>query len=86
MDHDRQFGRARQFHLPQEYLLLQFARRVIVKVVQPDFAPGDDLGPSCQLFKLLKVGIGGQLGFMGMNADGGQDKFVPLGQLNAAVE
>ena len=34
----------------------------------------------------MKVGIGGQLGFMGMDADGGVDEFVLLGQLNAAVE
>ena len=86
MNHDRQLGRARQFHLPQEDLLLQFARRVIVEIVQPDFAPGNDLGPFRQLFEFLKVGVGGQLGFMRMDADGGVDKFVLLGQSNAAVQ
>ena len=86
MNHDRQFGRTRQFHLLQKYLLLQFAGRVIVKVVEPDLPPGNDLGPPCQLFKLLEVGIRGQLGFMRMNADCGEDKVVLLGKANAAVE
>ncbi len=71
MDHDRQPGRTRQLHLPEEYLLLQLARRVIVEVVRADFAPGNDLGALCQLLQFLKVGIGGELGFVGMNADGG---------------
>ena len=70
MNHDRQLGRARQLHLPEEDLLLQLARRVIVEVIEPDFTPGDDLGPLRQLLELLKVGICGQLGFMRMNADG----------------
>ena len=61
----------RQFHLPEKDLLLQFARGMIVEVVQSDFTPGNDLGSLRQLFQFLKIGIGGQLGFMGMNTDGG---------------
>src|SRR6476660_9459696 len=59
---------------------------MIVKVVQSYFSPRNDLGPPCQLFKLLEVSIRGQLGFMWMNAYGGQDKVVLLGKANAAVE
>ena len=86
MDHDRQPGCTRQFHLPEEYLLLQLAGRVIVVVVESDFSPGNDLGALCQLLQFLKIGIGGELGFVGMNADGGVNKLMPLSQLNAAVE
>jgi hypothetical protein len=52
---------------------------MIVKVVQPDLTPGDDLRASGQLRKFLKVGVSGQLGLMRMDPDGGQDKFMPLG-------
>ena len=86
MDHDRQLGCACQLHLPQENLLLQVARRVIVKIVQPNFAPGNDLGPPCQLFKFLKVGIGRQFGFVRMDTDSGLDEVVLLSELNAAIE
>ena len=65
MDHDRQLGRARQFHLPQEYLLLQLARRMVVEIIEADLAPGNHLGPFRQLFQLLKIGVRGQLGLMG---------------------
>ena len=55
MNHDRQLGRPCQFHLPQEDLLLQLARRMIVKVIEPDFAPGYDPGSFSQLLQFLKA-------------------------------
>src|ERR1700745_1324813 len=45
VDHDRQLGRARQFHLFKKDKLLYLSRRMIVVVIQSDLAPGDDLGP-----------------------------------------
>ena len=67
-------------------LLLHVPRRVIVEIIQPDFAPGNDLGSFCQLFQFAESRIGRQLGFVGMNANGGVDEFVLLGQLDAAVQ
>ncbi len=86
MNHDGQFGRPRQLHLSEKYLLLQLARRVIVEVVQADFAPGDDLGPLRQLLEFLKVGVRGQFCLVRMDSDGRENKFVPLGELNPAVQ
>ena len=41
MDDDGQFRGACERHLVAEDLLLHFARRVIVEIVEADFAPGD---------------------------------------------
>src|ERR1700720_3775489 len=59
---------------------------MIVKVVQPNLTPGNDLRAPRQLLKFLKVGVRSQFSFVRMDPDCGQDKFVPLCQLNAAVQ
>src|SRR5258708_13468140 len=59
---------------------------MIVKVVQPNLTPGNDLRAPRQVLKSLKVGVRSQFSFVRMDPDRGQDKFVPLCQLNAAVQ
>src|SRR5258708_24759816 len=43
MDYDGQLGDTRQFHLLHENSLLNFARRMVVVVVESDFTPANDL-------------------------------------------
>src|SRR5207302_9102837 len=86
VDHDGQLGGAGQFHLPQKDSLLHIARRVVIEVVQPDFAPGNYFGMPCQSLQLLKVGIGGKLSFVRMNANRGVEKIVLFCELDAAIE
>ena len=40
---------ARQFHLPRKDFFLCFPRGMIVKVIQPNLAPGDDFGMAGQI-------------------------------------
>src|SRR6266853_1477850 len=59
---------------------------MIVKVVQPNLTPRNDLGVPRQLLKFLKVDVRSEFGFVRVDPDRGQDKFVALSQLNAAVQ
>ncbi len=83
---DRQLGRSRHFHLLEEDALLHVARRVIVKVVEPDLAPGDDFGIVRQALQFVEVGWLGEFGFMRVNSDGRVNPVVLLGELDGAVE
>src|SRR5579859_6606486 len=58
---------------------------MVVEIIQANFAPGDDLGFPGQLFKFGECALISQLGFMGMDTDGGVDEIVPFGQLDAAI-
>ena len=86
MDDDGQGGGSRQFHLADEDVLLDLARRVVVIVVETDFSPGYDFCSAAELFKLTKIGVGGKFGFVRMNADRGVDEVVLLGNFDAAIE
>ena len=78
MDDDGQFGGAGQFHLTDEDSLLCISRRMIVVIVEADLAPCDHLRPARELFKFGEVGISGEFGFVGMNANCGVNHLVLL--------
>ena len=59
---------------------------MIVEIIQPNLAPGNDLWPLCQLRHLLEIGIAGKLGLVRMNSDGRINELVLFGELDAAVE
>src|SRR5579872_4403038 len=86
MNDDGQFGRSGEFHLSNENILLYFARRVIVVVVEPDFAPCDHPPPTRKFFELRKVRVSGQFGFVRMNPYGGVNRIVLLRNLHRAIE
>ena len=86
MNHNRQLGRARQFHLLQKDALLHLARRMIVEIIQPDFTPRNYLRPFGQLFEFDEIRLGSQLRLMRMNADSRVNKIAPLGDPNSAIE
>ena len=80
MNDDRQFCTLRKIHLVAEYAVLDFARRMIVVVVETDLAPGDDfrmLGQSGQVIQMLLHYL---LRFVGMYADSGVNPIMLLGK------
>src|SRR5262249_50540791 len=54
--------------------------------VQPDLAPGDDLGMLGQPLHLSIVGLAGQLGLMRMYSQRRKNPIVLLGNLDGAIE
>src|SRR2546427_11285180 len=86
MDYNRQPRRPRTLQLFKKNLLLNVTRRVVVEIIEADFSPGNHLGPSCELTEFLKIRIGRQLRFVGMDTDGGVNEFVLLSELNSAVK
>src|SRR6266852_3379140 len=58
---------------------------MIVIVIQPNLAPCDHFGMPRQPFHVLVHAFVCQLGFVGMNSEGGVDEFVLLRQPNPAV-
>src|SRR5882762_11269505 len=83
---DGQLGWASEFHLPNEDRFLHIARRVIVKVVEPDFAPGDRLGVPREGSQFVEIGMLGELRLVGMDADGGVDAFLVVRNLDGAIQ
>jgi hypothetical protein len=53
---------------------------MIVKIVEPDLAPGDDLGMPSKIPEPFEVFRLRFLGFVGMNAHGRIDPIVLLGE------
>jgi hypothetical protein len=86
MDHNREFRRPRKLKLSEKNLLLYVTRRMVVKIIEPYLPPGNDLGSVCEQAEFLEIRICRQLRFMGMNADGGVDEFVFLGEPNSAIK
>jgi len=86
VNHDGQLRGARQFHLPDEDGLLGFSRGMIIKIVEPDFAPGDDFRFSRQLLQFSKSRFTRQFGFVCMNPNRGVHELVLRRQLDATVE
>src|SRR4029077_3844841 len=86
MDDDGQLRRSSLLHLPNEYPLLHVARRMIVEVVQTDFAPGYDLRLFCQLGHPVEGRCISQLRLVRMNADGRVHKLILLREQNPAIE
>ena len=73
VDDDRQLGRAGQFHLLAKDLLLNIAWRVVVKIIEADFAPRNHLGMPRPLFQAGVSGVVGEARLMRMNADARPD-------------
>src|SRR5580692_5343014 len=59
---------------------------MIVEIIQPDLAPGNDLWPLCQFPHLLEIGIACKLGLVRMNSNGRVNEVVLFGELDPAVE
>ncbi len=86
MDDDGQLRGVRQFHLFAKNALLHVTGRVVVEIVQSDFAPGDHLGVICQLRQRLQMRWGDLFGFVRMNADSGIDPIMRFGVREGRVE
>src|SRR5208283_2741436 len=86
MNDDRQARRARHLHLLKKYALLHVARRVVVKVVEPDFAPGNDLGIARQSFEIVEIFLLGEGRLVWMNAHRSVKTIVLMREFNGAVE
>src|SRR5207237_7558098 len=69
MDDDGKLGDASQFQLLEKTLELNFPRRMIVKIVQPDFAPRDHFRMPRPLLQLRVSGLVCQDRFVRMDAD-----------------
>ena len=54
VDDDGKFGVAGERHLVAEYLVLDVAWGMIVKIIQSNFAPGDYFGMFCELRRVLR--------------------------------
>ena len=91
VDDDRQLGCTRQFHLFEKDCFLDVAWRVIVEVVETDFAPRDDLRMARPLLEAGVSGVVRQIRLMRMNADAGPDfrilclSSIFLSQLYSAI-
>jgi len=68
---DGEFGVASERHLVAEYLVLDVARRVIVIIIQTNFAPSDYFGTFCELREFFEVLRCDLLRFVRMDSDAG---------------
>jgi len=71
VDDDGEFGVAGECHLVAEYLVLDVARGVIVKIIQSNFAPGDYFRMFCKFSEFFEVLRCDLLRFVRMDSDGG---------------
>ncbi len=80
MNDDRQLSRVSQLHLCAEDRCLHVARRMIVEIIQTDFAPGNDFAMLREAGEFVEVMLGDCLGFVRVDADTGVDPFVLFGE------
>ncbi len=80
MNDDGQFCLLRKGHLIAEDTMLDFAGRMIVEVVEPHLAPGDDFGMLRQASQFLQMLLRDFLRFMRMNPDRGVNPIVLLSE------
>src|SRR5579863_6548691 len=59
---------------------------MIVKIIEADFAPGNDAGMFGEAREFREPFLGGELGFVRMYADGGVNPIVLFGERNGHVE
>src|ERR1700676_3262757 len=76
----------RQLQLLQKYPLLHISRRMIIEIVQPNLAPGNDLGALCQSRHLLEIGLTGKFSFVRMNSDRRINELVLFGELDGTIK
>src|SRR3954469_2468664 len=86
MNDDRQLGRTRHLHLPNENALLNIARRMIVKIVEPNLPPRNHLRIACELLKRLEIRIRRELRFMRMNPDRRINEVMRLRDLYRTIQ
>ena len=80
------FGLLRERHLVAKNAILHVARRVIVEIVEANFAPGDDfrvLGELRELVEMLRRDL---LRLVRVDADRGVDPVVLIGIFDRGVE
>src|SRR6202041_689174 len=91
MDDDRQFRGFRQLHLLPKHCFLHLAWRVVVKIVEADFPPGNYRGIPRPSQHLRVRSLRSEMGFMRMSSDARPDSrifrfaIVLLRQLNTTV-
>src|SRR5262245_10667723 len=66
VNNDGQPRCSRLLHLAAKDLLLHLARGVVIKVIESDLAPGNDLGMPGELLHLRVVSLASKLSFMRM--------------------
>ena len=86
MNNDGQMGFAGEGKLATEDILLHVARRMIVKIIEADFAPGEDARMLGEAREFGEPFFGGELGFVRVDADGGVDPVVFFAERNGDVE
>jgi hypothetical protein len=86
MNDDGEIDFASKHKLAAKDILLNIARRVIVEIVEADFAPGEDAGVFREAGEFGEPIFSGEFGFVGMDADRGVDPVVFLGERNGGVE
>ncbi len=73
MDDDRASPCRGELHLLRERLLLLFAGRVVIIIIQADLAYGEYVGTGQERVQLGERSLIGELGFMGVDTGGGKD-------------
>ncbi len=86
VDEDGKFDGGGELELLAEDALLHLSRRVVVMVVESDFSDGDDLRVMGEALHEFEVGGGEQARFVRVDADGGVDPEVLLGEGDGAGE
>src|SRR5246127_5738316 len=59
---------------------------MVIKIIQPNFAPGDDFGLLGQARQFLQVDTRSQLRLMGMDPDGSENRLMLGCKLNPAIQ
>jgi hypothetical protein len=86
VDEDGELGGGGKLELLAENALLNVSRGVIVVVVESDFADGDELGMLGESLHVIEVGRGEQARFVRVDAGGGVDPRIALGERDGAGE
>ncbi len=80
MDNDGELGLLGKSHLVAKNSVLCIARRMIVKIVKTDFAPGNDFGMLRQPSQLIQMLWRYFLRFVRMDSHCGVNPIVMLGE------
>jgi hypothetical protein len=75
--------RLSEVQLAAENGLLDVSRRVVVVIIEADFADRDDLLVLCKLFQFKKMLLGGELRLVRVDADGGVNPVAAFGHFEA---
>ena len=78
MNDDWNLCGSRLFKLVAKYTSLNVSRRMIVVIIEPDFAPGDDPRMLCQPVQFIVVRVGRVLCFVWVNSRRGVNPVMLL--------